>query len=66
MVVCNQNEWERLVVAKQDIVARLELLDEICLKQQRFGLRCRDHKFHGARFGDHAQNAIGVASCLGV
>jgi hypothetical protein len=47
----------RLVVAKQDVVARRERLDQIILEQQRFGFGPRDRGFNFANARNHHRDA---------
>ena len=47
----------RLVIAKQDVVARRERLDQVILKQQRFGFGARDGRFDLANARDHHRDA---------
>ena len=61
MVAGEQNIGKRLVVAHQDVEARLHLLDEIGFEQQRLGLgRGRDEDHRGGE-RDHPRDAVGVA-----
>ncbi len=48
---------ERLVVAQQHVVARLELLDQVLFEQQCFRFRPRRQKHHRRGFRDHPRNA---------
>ena len=57
---------EALVVAEQNIVTRLQPLDQVRFEQQRLGLRRRLDEDHRARFRDHAQDAVRMARVLGV
>jgi len=66
VVFSDENERKRFVVAQDDVVTRLELLDQIRFKQQRLCLRRGDDKFHGAGFGNHPSNAVGMAAPLRV
>ena len=54
------------VVAQDDVEARLEALDDVCLKQQRLGLGVGGDDLHRRGFGDHAPQALGQAGGLGV
>ncbi|EGD06434.1 major facilitator transporter [Burkholderia sp. TJI49] len=47
----------RLVVAKQDVVARRERLDQVVLEQQRLGLRTRDGRLDARDARDHHRDA---------
>lgn len=47
----------RLVVAKQDVVARRERLDKVVLEQQRLGLRARDGRLDARDARDHHRDA---------
>src|SRR5690606_9710476 len=62
----NQDVGERLVVAEADVVARLQLLDEVGLEEQRFGFRCRGDELHARRLGDHSSDSGRVANQPGV
>ena len=57
----NQDIGEALVVAQRDVVARLELLDEISLEEQRLGVRCGGDEHHRAGLRDHARDAARLA-----
>ncbi len=57
----DQNIGEALVVAQGYVVARLQLLDEIGLEQQRLGFRFGGDEHHRARLGDHPRDAGGLA-----
>ena len=46
-----------LVVAKQDVVARLESLDQVVLEQQRLGLGAYDGRLHAHDLADHVTDA---------
>ena len=60
MVAGQQDIGERLVVAHQDVEARLHLLDVVGLEQQGLGLgRGRDED-HRVRQRDHAGDAVGM------
>ena len=46
MIRCDMDVRKRLVVPEQHVVAGLELLDEVLLQQQRFGLGAGRKKHH--------------------
>ena len=56
----HQDIWETLVIAQQHVELRLELFDQVLLKQQRFGFGtcCEEHHRRGHR--NHACNAARV------
>ncbi len=58
MILGDQDIGEGLVVAQQHVVARLQLLDEIGLEQERLGLRAGGDELHRGRLGDHAGDAV--------
>ncbi len=53
----DEDVGEALVVAQQDVEARLQPLDEVGLEQQRFGFGLGAHELHGARRRDHPLQA---------
>ena len=53
----NEDIGEALVVAQRHVVARLQLLDEIGLEQQRLGVQFGGDEHHRARLRDHARDA---------
>ena len=53
----DQDIGKALVVAQHHVVARLQLLDEIGLEQQRLGLRLGGDEHHRAGLGDHPRDA---------
>ncbi len=57
MIAGDQDIGKALVVAQQHIVARLHLLDEIGLEQQRLGLGFRRDEHHRGGLRDHARDA---------
>lgn len=61
MVRRDQNIREGFVIPQQHIEPRLQLLDIIRLKQQRFRLGLRRHEFHRRRFRDHPRDAARMA-----
>ena len=61
MAGADENIGEALVVAQRHIVAGLELLDEIGLEQQRFGVRFGGDEHHRAGLRHHARDAGGLA-----
>jgi hypothetical protein len=60
------NERIALVVAENDVVARLVRLDQIVLEQQRFAFGTRDRHFDARDLGDHRFGAWMVLSLLEV
>ena len=46
-----------LVVPKQDVVLRVQRLDQVVFQQQRLGLRTHHRGFHAHDLGDHVANA---------
>jgi len=52
--VCQPDVWECLVIAQQDVKARLVLLDEIVFKRQSFFVVVDLYKIDVARFGNQA------------
>ena len=65
VILAQQDIGKAFVVAVGDIVARLELLDQIGFQQQRFGLRRRGDEEHLGGFRDHAGDAVIVAAAAG-
>ncbi len=67
MVGGHQDRRKRLVVAQQDVVARLQALDQVGLEQQRLGLGVGGHHLQVDGLRDHAPDAdpetidVGVA-----
>ena len=57
----NEDIGEALVVAQRDVVARLELLDEVGLEQQRFGVRRGGDEHHRVGLSHHARDAVLLA-----
>ena len=57
MVGGDEDVREALVVAEQHVVARLQLLDQVLLEQQRLGLGLRRQEHHRRRRGDHSPYA---------
>ena len=57
---------ERLVVAKQHVVARTKALDKVGLKQQRFGLGAGRDELHRRRRLDDAVDAAGLTRRSGI
>ena len=66
MVFGDQNMGKRLVVAQQDIVARLQPLDQVGFEKQRLDLRRGDDELHGSRLGDHAKQTRRLPACLAI
>jgi hypothetical protein len=66
VVLAQQNVGEGFVVAIRDVVARLEPLDQIGFKQQRFGLRRRGDEQHLAGLRDHPGDTLGMPARFGV
>jgi len=62
----DQNIGEGFVVAHQHVEARLQLLDEIGLEQQRVGLGLDRDEHHVGRRGDHPGDAVHMAGEAGV
>jgi hypothetical protein len=55
-----------LVVAKQDVVARLERLDQVVLEQQRLGLGAHHGGLHARDLRDHVADARAAVALLEV
>jgi len=55
-----------LVVAQDDVEARLQPLDEVGLQQQRLGLGMGGHDLHGDGVVHHPPQPFVQAACLGV
>src|SRR5215208_572239 len=66
MVAGYEDIGERFVIAKNDIVAGLVLLDEVCLKQECFGFGLGRYEFHIGGGSDHSCDAAGVAAEAGI
>ncbi len=66
VVAADHQLGEGLVVAQQDVEARLQLLDEVRFEQQGLGLGRRDHQLHRAGQADHQADALGVETPLRV
>ncbi len=66
LVLRDEDVGEGLVVAQQHVVARLELLDQVRLEQQRLGLGARGHELHRRRIDDHAGDAVRMRVAAGV
>ena len=64
MILAQQDEGERLIVAQQDVVGRPEALDQLRLEQQRLGLGIGGDDRHRSRLRDHAQQPLGQARDL--
>ncbi len=62
----DQNIGEGFVVAHQHVEARLQLLDEIGLEQQRVGLGLDRDEHHVGCRGDHPRDAVHMAGEAGV
>jgi len=62
VILGHEDVRERFVVAQQHVVMRFELLDQVLLKQQRFGFRARGEKHHLRCFRDHLGDARGMAA----
>ena len=56
MVLGDQNIWKRFIVAQQHVIARLQLLDQVLLKQQRLSFGPRRQEHHRRGFTDHPSN----------
>ena len=61
MIGADQDIGEALVVAQRDVVAGLQLLDEIGLEQQRLGVRLGGDEHHRVGLRDHARDAARLA-----
>ena len=57
VVATQQDVGEGLVVSQDDVVARLELLDEVGFEKQCLGFRCGGDHFDGRGAGDHPVEA---------
>ena len=57
----DEDVGKRLVVPQQHVEARLQLLDEVGLQQQRFRFGAGGDELHGSRGGDHPRDAVSVA-----
>jgi hypothetical protein len=66
MVARDQDVRERLVVAQQHVVPRLQLLDQVLFKQQRLGFRPRRQEHHRRGLMDHPGDPRAVALRLGI
>ena len=55
-----------LVVAKQDVVARVERLDQVVFQQQRFGFRSHHRGFQARDLADHVADARSAVVLLEV
>jgi hypothetical protein len=62
----DQDVREALVVAQKDVVARLQLLDEVLFQQQSFKLCPRGQEHHRRGLMDHPGDAAGMARGAGV
>ena len=61
MVAGEQDRRKRFVVAQQNVVARLEALDQVRLEQERLGLGVGDDKFHRRRLRHYTARAHRLA-----
>ena len=66
MILAQQDVGKALVVAIGNIVARLELLDEIGFQQQRFGFGRGGDEQHLRRLRHHAGQAVAVHPAPGI
>ena len=66
MVAGDDDVREALVVAQQHVVARLQLLDQVLLEQQRLGLGLRGQEHHRRRGADHSPYARVGPDRLGI
>jgi hypothetical protein len=66
VVAADHQLGEGLVVAQQDVEARLQLLDEVGFQQQGLGLGRGDDQLHRPGLGHHQADALGVETALGV
>jgi hypothetical protein len=57
----DQDVREALVVAQQDVVARLQLLDQVLFKKQRLQFRPRGQEHHRGGLEDHPGDTTGMA-----
>ncbi|MDT4873215.1 hypothetical protein FQZ97_1084490 [compost metagenome] len=64
VVAADHQFGEGLVVAQQDVEARLQLLDEVGFQQQGLGLGRRDDQLHRPGQADHQPDALGVEAAL--
>ena len=55
-----------LVVAKENVVARVERLDQVVLEQQRLGLGANDRRLHPNDLADHVADARAAVVLLEV
>ena len=61
LVARHVDEREALVVLEQHVVARLVLLDQVVLEQQRLGLRRRDRHLDAPDLGEHRERPVARA-----
>lgn len=54
MIAREKNIGKGLIIPHQDIIARLELFNQVALQQQRLALRMGMNKHHITGFRDHA------------
>ena len=66
MLPADDDLGERLVVAQQDVEARLELLDQVDLEQQGFGFGLGGDELHRPGQVDHVGDALGMETALRV
>ena len=66
IITGEQDIGVRLVVAQDDIVARLEQLDQIGLKQQRLSLGMGADDLDRGSFRNHAGDAYRLADRVGI
>ena len=61
MIAGNQDIGEAFIVPQQHVIFRLELLDQVLFKQQRFGLCVGRQKHHRRGVRNHRGNPRGMA-----
>ncbi len=64
LVARDVDERKALVVLEQDVVARLVLLDQVELEQQRLGLRRGDRDFDARHLRQHRHRLVGVDAAV--
>ena len=66
MIFRDQDIGETFIVTQQNVVTRLQFLDQVGFKQQGFGFGVGGDNFHPHRLGHHAGNAQRQAGNMGV
>ena len=66
MILSEEDVGERFVVAQDDVVVRLELLDQVRFEQQRFDFGVGGDDLHRRGLGDHGVDALAMACGPGV